>query len=149
VAFVIAMLWLFPLFPAEAKLGPVYQPITHYIPHEFPPLVIAPAIACDLIRARLRWRRIALAPVLGIAFLVTLLAVEWPFADFLMTEHARNWVFGTHYKPYMMNPGWYEARYEFMPDTGLAIELPIVAVVAIVASYVGLVLGDAMRRTRR
>jgi hypothetical protein len=148
-AFLIAMLWLFPLFPAEAKLGPVYQPITHYIPHEFPPLVIVPAFMCDVVRARVRWRRLALAPLLGIVFLVALVAAEWPFADFLMTEHARNWVFGTHYLPYMMQPGWYEARYEFMPDANIFSGLAMAAVVAIVTSYVGLVLGDAMRRTKR
>src|SRR5690349_19547089 len=52
-AFMIGMIWLFPLFPAEAKLGPVYQPITHYIPLEFPLLIVVPALVCDAVLARL------------------------------------------------------------------------------------------------
>src|SRR5262249_39448405 len=39
-AFMVVMLWVFALVPAEPKLGPVYQPITHYIPLQFPVLVI-------------------------------------------------------------------------------------------------------------
>ena len=31
------------------------------------------------------------------AFLATFIAVQWPFADFLMTPAARNWFFGTGY----------------------------------------------------
>jgi hypothetical protein len=149
-AFMIAMLWLFPRFPAEPKLGPVYQPITHFIPLEFPMLVIAPAFAIDLVRPRIdawpRWRR---ALVYGPLFVAVLLAVQWPFAEFLMSEHARNWVFGTHYLPYMMHPDWYEPRYEFMPDHDLVDGLIPAVLAACATSYLGLVLGDAMRRAKR
>ena len=37
--------WILPLFPAQPKLGPVYQNITHLVPLHFPLLLIAPATA--------------------------------------------------------------------------------------------------------
>jgi hypothetical protein len=149
-AFMAGMVWLFPLFSAEPKLGPVYQPITHFIPLEFPMLVIAPAFAIDLIRPHVEtWPRHLRALVFGPLFVAVLLAAEWPFADFLMSEHARNWVFGAHYQPYFMQPHWYEAQHAFMPEADFAGGIVQAVVAACVASYLGLVLGDAMRRAKR
>jgi hypothetical protein len=149
-AFMAGMVWLFPLFSAEPKLGPVYQPITHFIPLEFPMLVIAPAFAIDLLRPRIEtWRRYQRALVYGPVFVAVLLVAEWPFAEFLMTEHARNWLFGAHYLPYFMHPDWFESRNAFMPDADLAGGLIQAVVAACVSSYLGLVLGDAMRRAKR
>ncbi|HEY5923799.1 MAG TPA: hypothetical protein VIV11_19085 [Kofleriaceae bacterium] len=148
--FMAAMIWLFPQFAAEPKLGPVYQPITHFIPLQFPMLVIAPAFAFDLLRPKLaawpRWRR---AVVYGPVFVGVILAVQWPFADFLMSEHARNWLFGAHYQPYMMHPEWYESRYEFMPELDLAGGLVQAVIAACATSYLGLLLADAMRKAKR
>jgi hypothetical protein len=149
-AFMAAMVWLFPLFPAEPKLGPVYQPITHFVPLEFPLLVMAPAIVMDLLRARFAaWPRWRLALVLGLAFLAVLVAVEWPFADFLQSEAARNRIFGADYFAYFMHPDWYLPRHEFMPADDLAVGFAEALVAAIVTSWLGLVLGDAMRKVRR
>jgi hypothetical protein len=149
-AFMAAMVWFFPLFSAEPKLGPVYQPITHFIPLQFPLLVIAPAFAIDLVRPRLearpRWQR---ALVHGPLFVAVLVAVQWPFAEFLMTEHARNWLFGSHYMPYMMHPDWYEPRHEFMPDPDFISGLVPAVLAAVATSYLGLLLGDAMRKAQR
>ena len=50
-AFALAFLWILPLFPAEPKLGPVLHPVTHFIPWEFPLLLIVPAFVIDLISA--------------------------------------------------------------------------------------------------
>ncbi len=148
--FMIAMVWLFPLFGAEPKLGPVYQPITHFIPLEFPMLVIAPAFAIDLVRPRLERRaRFVRALVYGPLFVGVLVAAQWPFSDFLMTEHARNWLFGAHYLPYFMHPDWFESRHAFMPDPDLARGLVIAVIAACLSSYLGLVLGDAMRKAKR
>jgi hypothetical protein len=150
--FMVAMLWLFPLFPAEPKLGPVYQTITHYIPLQFPVLVIVPAIVVDVVRRRIaarpRWQQ---AIVIGGGFLAALLAAEWPFASFLLADGSRNWVFGTHYFAYAMQPGSYAVRREFIAQTtgaflgGMAVALAA----AVVTSWIGLVIGDAMRRVRR
>jgi hypothetical protein len=149
-AFMAAMVWLFPLFSAEPKLGPVYQPITHFIPLEFPMLVIAPAFAIDLVRPRVEaWPRHLRALVYGPLFVIVLVAAQWPFSDFLMSEHARNWLFGAHYLPYFMHPDWFESRHAFMPETDLAGGLIQAVVAACVSSYLGLVLGDAMRKAKR
>jgi hypothetical protein len=148
--FMIGMVWLFPLFPAVAKLGPVYQPITHYIPIQFPPLVIVPAIACDLILAHTKgWPRWRIAPLLGVAFVVVLVAVEWPFASFLMTDGSKNWIFGTHYHPYFMRPEWYETQGLFMSDGALMTGLVKAGIAATLASGLGLVVGDLMRKAKR
>ena len=148
--FMVVCLWLFPLFPAEAKLGPVYQPISHFIPLQFPMLVIAPAFACDLALARWgerpRWQ---LAPLLGVLFVVVLVAAQWPFADFLMSEHARNRVFGAHYMPYMMRPDWHETRFEFFEDPALVPGILKAALYATGSSLLGLLFGDALRKVKR
>ena len=96
--------WILPLFPAEPKLGPVYQHVTHFVPPDFPILFIVPAFLLDLTRPYWqRWsywaRAVAIAPI----FVIALAAVQWPFADFLMTPAARNWVFGSGYFPFFVS----------------------------------------------
>jgi hypothetical protein len=152
-AYTVAMalgVWLMPLFPAEPKLGPVYQPITHYVPLEFPLALIAPAIAIDLVRARLAsWPRWRLAIVLGVAFVASFVAVEWPLAEFLQSDAARNALFGGDYFAYFTQPDWYEPRHEFFPDRAIASGLAQAVAIAIASAGVGLVVGDAMRRVKR
>jgi hypothetical protein len=48
-AFVLILMWVLPLFPAQPKLGPVYQDITHMVPLPFPILLIVPAFFLDLV----------------------------------------------------------------------------------------------------
>jgi hypothetical protein len=151
-AFMAAMVWLFPLFPAEAKLGPVYQPITHFVPLQFPVLIIVPAIAVDLMRPRLRsWRRHNQALVLGVAFVPVLLAVQWPFAEFLTSSASANWVFGTHYHAYMEHPSSYGVTGTFIPQaTGdLVAGLARSVVAAVITTWLGMTVGGALRRVRR
>jgi hypothetical protein len=148
--FMIAMLWLFPLFPAEPKLGPVYQHITHFIPEEFPMLIVFPAIACDLVLSRTEhWPRYKRALVIGPLFLVVLVAVEWPFSQFLMTPASRNWIFGTHYHPYFMRPEWSTTRNVFLPETALVKGLLEAAVAATFTSYLAMLVGDGLRKVKR
>jgi hypothetical protein len=68
----LAFEWILPLFPAQPKLGPVYQPITHLVPLHFPLLLIVPAIALDLLWSKTgdwgRWRQ---ALVTGPVFVLT------------------------------------------------------------------------------
>jgi hypothetical protein len=95
--------WILPLFPAEPKLGPVYQHVTHFVPPDFPILVIVPAFALDLARPHWRrWNAWARAAATAAIFLAAILAVQWPFADFLMTPAARNWFFGSQYFPFFV-----------------------------------------------
>jgi hypothetical protein len=147
-AFMATMVWLFPLFPAAPKLGPVYQPITHFIPLEFPLLVIVPAIALDLLR-RLTLPRWQLAPILGVAFVATLLAAEWPFASFMQSPGAENACFGGDYFAYFMQPEWAIPQHRFFPADALGAGLAMAAAIASLASWLGLVVGDALRAVKR
>ena len=46
--FLIGTILILPLFPAQPKLGPVYRPVTHFIPNQFPILLIVPAFLLDV-----------------------------------------------------------------------------------------------------
>jgi hypothetical protein len=148
--FMAGMVWLFPLFSAEPKLGPVYQQVTHFIPLEFPMLIIVPAIVIDLVRTRLAsWPRWRLAPVLGALFLATFLAVEWKFAEFLQSPGARNAVFGSDYFPYFVRPEWALAQHEFLNFEDWTYGFVQALIAAIGSAWLGLALGDQMRKVRR
>lgn len=114
-AFTMGLILILPLFPAEPTLGPVYQHVTHFIPPEFPILLIVPAFALDLLWQRAKgWKPWKMAAVSAPVFVGLLLAVEWPFADFLMSPAARNRFFGTMYLFYGLPPWSHMARNEFL-----------------------------------
>ena len=50
------MLVLMPLFPAQPLLGPIYVQVDHFMPTDFPLLLIVPALALDLLMQRTRQR---------------------------------------------------------------------------------------------
>ncbi|MEP7307386.1 MAG: hypothetical protein ABJA98_17895 [Acidobacteriota bacterium] len=151
--FSVAFLWILPLFPAEPKLGPVYSPVTHFVPWEFPLLIMIPALVTDLILQRTAaWRPLARAPVTGLAFLGTFIVVQWPFAYFLMSPLARNWVFGAGYWDFNTLPSSPYARFEFLPpDTPpqFARGMLIAVLIACAMTYVGLHLGRVLQRVKR
>jgi hypothetical protein len=152
-AFYLFMGHLLPLFPAEPKLGPVYQHVTQFIPPEFPLLLLAPAFVLDLIWQRTpHWPRWRLAIVSGVVFLAVLAAAQWPFANFLMSPAARNWWWGAKYFAYFQRPGGIYLSYEFLPlESGPALwqELGLAVVVASATMWIGLTSGDWLRRIRR
>jgi hypothetical protein len=148
-ALLLGFLWVLPLFPAEPKLGPVRNPVTHFIPPGFPLLVIVPALAMDLIFARAgntnRWLVAALA---GAAFVTVFVAAQWPFATFLMAPEARNAVFGSHYFDYLTIPHyrfWTHERTEIHFWSEMAGALGA----AFLTTRLGIAWGDAMRKVRR
>src|ERR1043166_1399152 len=51
-AIMAAMAWVLPLFPGQPKLGPIYNPIHHFVSLPFPLLLVVPALGIDLSR---RW----------------------------------------------------------------------------------------------
>jgi hypothetical protein len=147
-------LWIFPLFPAQAKLGPVFTPITHMIPLGFPLLAIPGAVALDYILNRFGERsKLLLASLAGAGFLAVTLAVQWPFGNFLNSPMARNWVFGMNYFGYFMRPSDYHLAWEFTSYEKTRAEFWIGMGIALVASIIsarlGLAWGDWMRRIRR
>jgi hypothetical protein len=150
----VGFLWLLPLFPAQPKLGPVYHPVTHFIPWEFPLLVLVPAFAVDLLLQRTEsWRPVTRALAAGLVFLAVFAAVQWPFANFLMTPAARNWFFGTEYFDYGTSPRSAYARFVFAPREATAVQfwrgMAIAAVSSCAMMWAGLHVGRAMRRVRR
>ena len=132
--FLIGLILILPLFPAQPKLGPVYQNVTHFIPPEFPMLLIVPAFVLDLFWQRARqWNLWAVSAVSAALYTLVLLGVEWPFADFLMSPASRNAFFGTTYFWYGLPPTSYLARNQFFPSGGPAV-FAFAILVAIVLS---------------
>lgn len=149
--FGIGEILILPLFPAQPKLGPVYTQVTHMVPAKFPILLIAPALALDLLwrRQRKPW---VMALAGGVVFVVVLVAVEWPFADFLMSKWSANRFFGTMYFDYNSRPNNFDQMRQFlMPQHGwlLILGLARAAIYAMAGSWVGIHFGRWMRSVQR
>ena len=146
--------WIFPLFSAHPKLGPVYTPITHMVPLGFPVLVLPGAIALDFVLSRFAergdmWK----AAIGGAGFLAASLAVNWPFAYFMMSPYARNWVFATNEFPYNFPPSDYHLAWELRAYESSRTELWLGMLIALLATMIstrlGMLWGDWMQRIRR
>jgi len=150
---IIAEILILPLFPAQPKLGPVFYPVTHFVPAKFPILIVAPALALDLFWQRVKgWKLWQIALVSGVIFTVVLVAVEWPFATFLMSHASQNRFFGTIYFDYNSRPyGFDRLRTFAYPQHGLVLVrgLVIAAVCAMGSTWVGLAFGRWMRGVQR
>jgi len=107
--------WILQIFPAEPLLGPVYNPVTHFQPLQFPILLIVPALAMDTILHRVKKNDWILSILMAFAFVAILALVQYPFSGFLLeSPAARGWVFGSHSWYYGASPDW-EYRYKFGP----------------------------------
>jgi hypothetical protein len=150
----LAFEWILPRFHAEPKLGPVYQPVTHFIPLGFPLLLIVPAFVTDWLRPRMEnWNAWLQAVALGAAFVVSFVAVQWPFADFLISPYARNWIFGASYFPYQANydaahPPYAFWRFEAGPER-FWLGMFTALLGAIISTRLGLAWGKWMKQVRR
>src|SRR6476646_1370403 len=114
-AFVLILMWVLPLFPAQPKLGPVYQDITHMVPLPFPILLIVPAFFLDVMLPFFKDAPEGQQAIFGgVAFLAIIIAVEWPFATFLMSPLARNRFFATIDFPYFALPTSPTVRHVFV-----------------------------------
>ena len=213
-AFVLILMWLLPLFPAQPKLGPVYQDITHMVPLPFPLLLIVPAFALDLVWPLLgepqvwsrlsrlviggfaivltapligvnllwnlllnlltkqkqeawseslqkawnkwlqgAWNKWLQAAFVGIFFLAILIAVQWPFATFLMSSMARNRFFSTTDFPYFALPTsptvrhvfvhWEQTPLEFWRNMGLGF------LFSVISMWAGIYWGGWLKKVRR
>ncbi len=151
--FLILLILLLPLFPAQPKLGPVFQQVKFFIPPDFPLLLIFSALALDWLIKRFQdLNKWALAALAGTVFLAIYVAVQWPFADFLMSPWSRNWFFGTHYFPYMASPRSFFARHLFLPaePRGVLLQgMGLALVLTVLAARVSLGWGDWMRKILR
>jgi len=115
-AFVLILMWVLPLFPAQPKLGPVYQDITHMVPLPFPILLIVPAFALDLVWPLLgepqEWSKLSRVVIGGFAIVVAapliLLDLLWnflwkPLLNLLLT---RQWPDAWSNWPRWLQEGW-------------------------------------------
>ena len=152
-ALLLTMLWVLPLFPAEPKLGPVMHQVTHFVPAEFPILLIVPALAFDLLRRRFAvWPRWISAIVGGFVFVAVFVAAQWPFADFLMSPAARNAFWGSIYFDYNTPPQSLYFQHKFFPPETAQLfwtRMAEAVLFAMVSTWLGLAGGDWMRRVRR
>ena len=149
----LALMWIIQLFPAEPKLGPIYQNITHMVAMAFPVLVVVPAFGVDLVMRRVHARPLVLAPLLSLVFLALFAAVQWPFASFLMTESARNWFFNADNFVYWLSPAGVEWSRTFQRDDpgtpSFPWQIAIAFLLGTFSSYVGLWFGQWMTKVRR
>jgi hypothetical protein len=143
------MVLVLPLFRAQPLLGPIYVQIDHFMPPDFPLLLVVPAIGIDLVMQRVRDRDWALAAIVAVVFVALLLAVQWPFAEFMMTPAARNRIFIADRMPYSVVPAFQARWFKLQPPDNLAAGLPIAAAVGFVSARCGLWFGNWMSRVRR
>jgi hypothetical protein len=159
-AFFLLAVWIFPLFSAEPKLAPVYQRITHMVPLGFPILLLAPAIILDWLWPKLNavWPEATLgqkwleALIVGVVFVGTLVIVQWPFANFLMSPAAGSWIFGADYHPYMASPDWWGVRHLFMPSEAAAVfwrRMAWAVFAATACTRLGIMFGNWMKKVQR
>jgi hypothetical protein len=154
-AIMLLLMWVIELFPATPKLGPIYQHITHMVTLAFPLLIIVPAFFFDLVMHRFDGRvsTRVLAPALGATFVAAFLAVQWPFASFLMTPAANNRLFNAENFVYWMAPAYESMTRRFDPPAAgawpFAVDLLIAFALATITSGIGLSRGAWMRRVQR
>lgn len=161
-----AILWtmntVLPLFPGHPRLGPIRNPVTHFVALPFPLLLCVPALGIDLLR---RWigpgrgwlRDWLLAFSSGLVFMALFLATQWFFSVFLISPGAENWFFGADrywgYPEPIHDGDW---RYKFWSESSpnwnpplTAKSLGVALLLAFAASRVGLWAGNWMARVKR
>jgi hypothetical protein len=148
------MIWILPLFPAQPKLAPIYNPVTHMVPPPFPMLIIFPAPAMDFILHRAGdakgWRRVGVAFVLGAAFLAIFVPVQWVFSRFLLSPLAENWFFaGNRVWGYANGPGEWNRQFWHEGGPLNVSSLAWAWAWAAGTSWLGLLLGGWMRKVQR
>ena len=150
------MVWILPLWAAEPKLAPIYNPVTHMAPPAFPLLLFIPALALDgvfyVFRHRAHWGwhipRVVLSATL---FLALFLSVQWYFSAFLISRAADNWFFAGHggFFGYMSDME-FAGRFWRLQDRPLTTTAVGWAwVIALVSSLVGLGTGEFLKRIQR
>ena len=151
-AFQMLMLLLLPLFPGQPLLGPIFVQVDRFMPPDFPLLLVVPALAIDVLIRRVAagaWRDWGLAVLLAVVFVITFVAVQWPFADFLVSPWARNDLFGSHRMDYGVPPEIQQRFYQLNPPDNLVVGLPIAIAIGFASARLGLWWGNWMSRVRR
>jgi hypothetical protein len=157
-AIVLAMLWILQLVPAVPKLAPIYIAVTHMVPPHFPLLLVVPALTLDFLLRHPGGRRDwTLAVVAGVAFVGTMVAVQWFFGEFLISPAARNYFFGADQWAYFVEPGGWQYRFWDVPKDpagnpnipAIATGIGFAALIAIASTRIGTWWGNGMSRVLR
>ncbi len=149
---VAALVWILPLFPAEARLGPVLTDVEHMAAPLFPLLLAPPALAIDLLLQRRRDKQAGWLDsiAIGISFLVIFFVIHWTFADFLMSPAARNWFFGVGKNISYAYPAPGPLSYQFFGlDPVTPVRFGIAVLWSIASTRLGLWWGAWMARVQR
>ncbi len=151
-------MWVLQLIPAEPKLAPIYNRVTHMVPLAFPFVLIAPALAIDLLQqygSRLKndWLHATLA---GISFVLIMFAVHWTFANFMLSPNARNFAFGADKWPYMYQVREWRHQFWFpIGATQSSVIVPLLqtllfaSAIATLSARAGLAWGNFTQRVMR
>jgi hypothetical protein len=155
-----SMVWLLPLFPGQPRLGPIYNPVTHFVPLAFPLLLVIPAFGLDLARWWIGhergWIREWLLAIAAAVLFVALLGVtQWNFSAFLMGPGGQNWFFAAdRHWAYTESLG--DRKFAFWSETSPRWNVPatrktfvLSGLLAFAACRLGLWLGNWMWRVRR
>ena len=146
----VAMIVILPRFSGQPLLGPIYVHVNRFVPPDFPLLLFVPALFIDLAVQRYgRGRDWRLSALIATLFLLSFLAAQWPFAEFLMTPSARNWLFVADRMPYMVPPAFQQRWNVLNPPSHLATGLSFAFVLACVSTRCGFWWGNWMSRVQR
>jgi hypothetical protein len=149
----LALMWIVQLFPATPMLGPIYQPITHFVGMAWPLWLIVPAAAIDLIRQRVggRFPPIVEALIIGAAFSLAFLAAQWPWSSFMVhSPLARNAFFNADNFVYWAQPSYVERSHRFISDGSRFGSAALQTVlIASLSAWAGSGWGAWMSRVRR
>jgi hypothetical protein len=128
------------------------------IPPAFPLLLIVPAIAVDLLMRRFgRGNDWKLAAMIGVTWVIVMVAVHWFWAQFLLSPAAENFFIGANQWSYTDRLGSWTHQYwnrdvdaagNWSPF-GFAKGIGIAIVLAMVASRISLFWGNGMSKVRR
>ena len=157
-AITLIMMWVLQLFEATPKLAPIYNPVTHMVPPAFPLLLIVPAVAVDLLMRKYGRRNDwMLSVMIGVTWVLVMVAVHWFWAQFLLSPAADNFIIGANQWSYNARLGPWTHRFwnldvdptgkwsplRFAEGIGLAM------IIGIVASRISLFFGNGMSKVRR
>lgn len=154
------MLWFLPLFPGRPRLGPIYNPVDHFVPLAFPLLLVVPAFGIDLLRrvvghGRRWWKDWLFCLAAAVVFTAVFGVTQWYFSEFLIGPGGQNAFFAAdRHWDYRSTLG--PNQFRFWSETGPRWNPPatlrtfvISAALAFGACRVGLWIGNGMARVQR